>query len=169
MTTPLPHSRIVALRSHRMTPLPGGEPIWSAAAGSLAKTRRFSETLSWRFGIRPIDRRKFTSPDSQDPLPRTTATSLSRVRQQDPSEAPPRRSLRNAGSFGVNLRLFPPSQARGSEKWGANPPIVKRPHASLQSSDDPAPVLRTASRAHPAQLDEAKRQSLPSLGNLTRL
>ncbi len=72
----------------------------------------------------------------------------------------------------VNLRLFPPSQARGSEKWGANPPIVKRPHSPLQSADDPAAVLRTGGRAHPAQLGsdtEAKRQSVPSFGNLTRL
>ncbi len=46
----------------------------------------------------------------------------------------------------VNLRLFPPSQARGSEKWSANPPIVKRPHSPLrQSSDNPVVILRTGS------------------------
>ncbi len=28
-----------------------------------------------------------------------------------------------------------------------------RPHSPLQSSDDPAPILRTGGRAHPAQLD----------------
>ncbi len=33
----------------------------------------------------------------------------------------------------VNLKLFPPSQARGSEKWGANPPIVKRPHSPYRA------------------------------------
>ncbi len=47
----------------------------------------------------------------------------------------------------VNLRLFPPSLARCSEKWSANPPIVKRPHSPLQSSDDPAPILRTGGRS----------------------
>ena len=54
---------------------------------------------------------------------------------------------RPAGSLRQPETLSP-SQARGSEEWGANPPIVKRPHSLLQSSDDPAPILRTGGRAH---------------------
>ena len=41
----------------------------------------------------------------------------------------------------VNLSLFPPSQARGSEKWGANPPIVKRPHSRNKAGGQKAPKV----------------------------
>ena len=63
----------------------------------------------------------------------------------------------------VNLSLFPPSQARGSEKWGANPPIVKRPHSRNKAGGQKAPKVAsgTLRTVHSAPTTRPRGNQLP--------